>query len=148
MRNTHYTRCGPARSRPRIAASHAQPASVLMRQCHKRSAAKQQFVPSTGEEHSLVVPHLVAWRSPWTRDRAEVIVRHLREYYGIHLNRAVARELVVEYLFLVACHFRSDRHSARQFVTNEVLYASSFEIAAIFRQTQQFRSSAPRQAGD
>jgi hypothetical protein len=61
-------------------------------------------------------------------NRTTFVVKYLNDHYRIHLPRAIARGIVVEYLYLVADHFRIDRYRAQRFLTDEALRASALDI--------------------
>lgn len=84
--------------------------------------------PATHLERVELAHQPVTWRSPWMGNRTTFVVKYLNDHYRIHLPRAIARGIVVEYLYLVADHFRIDRYRAQRFLTDEALRASALDI--------------------
>ncbi|WP_234791763.1 hypothetical protein [Mycolicibacterium conceptionense] len=71
-----------------------------------------------------------ARRSPWMNDRAELLVRLLRERHGLQLSEATAREDISNHVDLVAELMRVGRQSAKAYVTDDVISQMVDRIAA------------------
>lgn len=72
-------------------------------------------------------------RSPWMRDRVAELVRTLSEEHGLSLPPQIARAEISAYLTTCASVFHMSRLDARQYVTDQMLRESAWEIAAAYR---------------
>jgi hypothetical protein len=66
----------------------------------------------------------MARRSPWTNEKAELLVRLLDERYGLTITEDVAREDISDQVHRVATMMRVGRQAAKFYVTDESSPAS------------------------
>lgn len=68
-------------------------------------------------------------RSPWLDDRAALLVRTLKEGYGLTISEDVAREDVSAHVDYVASVIGVGRRAAKRYVTEEVIIDLAANVA-------------------
>jgi hypothetical protein len=71
----------------------------------------------------------MARRSPWTNEKAELLVRLLDERYGLTITEDVAREDISDHIDRVAATIRIGRQATKYYVTDEVIAGFAAHIA-------------------